>query len=62
MNNLKAARIKKNLSQIDLVKLSGVTRSRISQIENGNIDNVKLKEMKILSKVLGSTIQDLFFS
>lgn len=58
--NLKIERVKRSWSQNDLSKLSGVSRSIISQIENGNIDNIKFGTLKRLAEVLNSTVEELF--
>ena len=61
--NMKIARIKLNLSQGDLSKKADVSRTLISQIENGrSIDNIKLGILKKLADALNSTVQELFLS
>lgn len=58
--NLKIARMKKNMSQNKLCKITGISRSALSQYENGKA-NPSLKVMKKLSKALGVPVTELFF-
>lgn len=58
--NLKIARMKKNMSQNKLCKITGISRSALSQYENGKA-NPSLKVMKKLSKALGVSVTELFF-
>lgn len=59
---LKIERIKKNLSQEKLSKISNVSRATISQLEKGNIDSVKVATLKKIAAALDSSIEELFFS
>lgn len=59
--NLKIARLKKGLSQDDVCRLSGIGRTTLSKLENGEGDP-KLSVMLKLSGVLEISIEELFFS
>lgn len=59
---LKIARIKKGWTQDELSVVSGVTRTTISNIENKGIKNIPVKTLEKLSKALGTTVSELFFS
>ena len=51
LTDLKLKRLKKEMKQIELAKLTGIDRSRLNQIENGWLD-AKLEEIEIIKKVL----------
>ena len=57
---LKFARMEKDMSQIDLAKLVGVTRQTIGMIESGDY-NPSLNLCISICKVLGKTLDDLFW-
>lgn len=57
---LKFARIEKDISQIELAKMIGVTRQTIGMIESGDY-NPSLKLCLAISKALGKTLDDLFW-
>lgn len=59
--NLKIARIKKGLTQDELCEMVGIGRTTLSQLEQGKA-NPKLTLMKKLSKALGVSPVELFFS
>lgn len=59
MNKLKEKRIEKNLTQLELANLVGVTPKYIGFIENGE-RNPSLQVAQNIAKVLGSTIDDIF--
>lgn len=61
-SKLKIERVKKNWSQTDLSKNSGVCRLTISNIENGKIDSTQLGTLKRIAAALDSTVQELFLS
>lgn len=58
---VKIARIKKGLSQIELSKLTGICRTILSKIENGDYSSLRYETMIKLSKELDTTPQKLFF-
>lgn len=62
MKNLKMkfARIEKDLSQIELAKLVGVTRQTIGMIEAGDY-NPTLKLCIAICRALDKTLDDLFW-
>ena len=51
-NKIKQLRIQKKMSQSELSKLSGISQSKISQIENGSL-NITLRTIEIIFGVLG---------
>lgn len=57
--NLKRYRLSKSISQFELGKLSGVSRSYISEIESGIYLNVSLYIICNLCKALTITPNDL---
>lgn len=62
MMNLKVARTKKGWTQIYLSRISTVSPATISNIENKGIENIPVKTLEKLSKALGTTVSELFFS
>lgn len=57
---MKAARLKKNLSQADLAKRIGVSRQTINMIENGAY-NPTIELCIKICKELSVTLNDLFW-
>ena len=57
---MKIARIECDMNQEDLAKAVGVTRQTIGLIESGDY-NPSLKLCKSICKVLGKTLNDLFW-
>lgn len=57
--NLKSYRRKRRLSQIELSKLSGVSRSHISEIESDKYKNITIDVLCKLCRVLCLTPNDL---
>ena len=59
MNKVKDKRIEKNLTQLELANLVGVTPKYIGFIENGE-RNPSLQVAQKIAEVLDSTIEDIF--
>ncbi|MDU5594393.1 helix-turn-helix transcriptional regulator [Peptoniphilus rhinitidis] len=59
MNKVKDKRIEKNLTQLELANLVGVTPKYIGFIENGE-RNPSLQVAQKIAGVLDSTIEDIF--
>lgn len=59
---LKEAREAKGMTQVELAESSGISRQTISAMENGVVRNTKSGTLVALSKALGVTVDDLFFS
>ena len=59
--NLKIARIKKNLTQMELAKQVGITNKYLSQIETGVSKNPSKSVMEKIARVLECSVQELFF-
>ena len=60
-SKIKAAREEKKMSQEELSIKSGVSRTVISELENGQLRTVSSKALLVITKALGSTIDELFF-
>jgi len=56
--NLKRIRVQKSMTQGDIVRTLGVSRSFVSNIENGKT-NPTLATIAKLAKALGVSIEDL---
>ena len=59
-NRLKVLRTGRGLTQEELAKKAHIAKSKLISVEKGCYDNLKFKEMKLLAKILGSTIEELF--
>lgn len=59
-NNLKELREKKDMTQEQLAKVSGVSRTIISQIEQGKPMNLKISTMVDLAKGVGEKVGTVF--
>lgn len=59
-NNVKFARIEKDITQIQLAKRVGVTRQTIGLIEKGEY-NPSLQLCVAVAKTLGKTLDELFW-
>ncbi len=57
---VKEYRLKAGLTQEELSAKSGVNRTTISALENGDEVNVSVKLLKKISKCLGVKISDIF--
>ena len=57
---LKAARAEKDMTQADLAAAVGVTRQTMNAIEKGEY-NPTIKLCRAISRVLGRTLDDLFW-
>lgn len=57
---MKIARMEKDLSQVQLAEITGVTRQTIGMIEAGDF-NPSLKICISICKALGKTLNDLFW-
>lgn len=61
--NLKIARIKKGIKQIDLAREIHVSPATLIKWEKGiELDNIRLGQMKAIARILNSTIEELFLS
>lgn len=61
--NLKLARIKAGIKQIDLAKELHISPATLIKWENGiEFENIRLYQMKKLAKILDSTVQELFLN
>ena len=61
--NLKLARIKAGIKQIDLAKEIHVSPATLIKWEKGiDFENIRLGQMKKLASALNSTVQELFLN
>ena len=59
---IKEARVKAGMTQTALAEKSGVSRSIISQLENGKRDITSTKTLVKIASALGVNIGDIFFA
>ena len=57
---IRVLRAEKKMSQKKLSELSGVSRTTISNIENGTAKNVMFSTLKSIADALGTTVENLF--
>jgi len=60
--NLKVARVKKRLTQRQLVEISDVGLTSITKIERYGIETATVSTLRKLAKALDTTVTELFFS
>ena len=56
---LKALRTARGMSQMDVARVTGLSLSIVSQLEQGLTTNPRLNTVKVLCKALGCRIRDL---
>lgn len=56
---IRELRLQKRLTQEELAKRAGVTRTTICNIENGVQDNIKVKNLKGIADALGVSLSEL---
>lgn len=61
-SKLKVERVKQNKTQDDVATTANISRTTISQIENGRIDNIQLGTLKKIAAAVNSTVEELFLS
>lgn len=61
MNKLKEYRVGMKMTQEELAKISGISRTTIVNIENGNLRFIRSDTMKALSEALNIPVPTLFF-
>ncbi len=59
-NNIKQYRLCKNLTQKQLAKITGLSFSYLSRLENGSSNNPTFKSMQGISKALDKSIFEIF--
>lgn len=59
-NNIKKYRQTMGLTQAELAKISGVSRTVIAQLESGVRENVTAETMLKISKALGKSVEEIF--
>ena len=62
MNRLKEVREERNISQVKLAEMSGVSRQTISKIEADPAAVFKVDTLQALANALGVSIEDIFYS
>lgn len=60
-NKLRTIREAQNLTQDELARISGVSRTTICNLENNSADNVTVKTLTKLADALGASVKDIFF-
>ena len=60
MNRLKALREEKGISQAELAKLTGLSRTTISKIDNGETVNVNTKTIVKIAEVFAVQPSEIF--
>lgn len=60
--NLKIARIKKGLTQRQLVNISGVGLTSITKIEKYGIETTTISTLRKLANALDTSVEELFFN
>lgn len=60
MNRLKALREEKGISQTELAKLTGLSRTTISKIESGEAVNVNTKTIVKIAEVFAVQPSEIF--
>lgn len=60
-NIVKEEREKQHLSQEELSKKSGVSRTIISELENGKTDVITNVSLEKIASALGKRVTDIFF-
>ena len=58
-NLIESARIEKGISQRELAKLTGISRSTLNDIVNGKIKKIKLDDLYQISIPLGLNLENL---
>lgn len=61
ITKLKEVRQKRDITQEELAKKSGVLRATILDLEDGKIKNVSASTIVNLSKVLNCKVSDIFY-
>lgn len=56
---IRELRLQKRLTQEELAKRAGVTRTTICNIENGVQDDIKVKNLKGIADALGVSLSEL---
>ena len=62
MNRVKEIREERNISQVKLSELSGISRQTISKIESDPDANVTVDTLKKLADALCVRVEDIFFT
>lgn len=60
--NLKIARIKKGLTQRQLVEISGVGLTSITKIEKHGIETTTIATLRKLANALDTSVEELFLN
>ena len=60
MNRLKEIREERNMSQVKLAELSGITRQTIAKIESNPQANIKVDTLKKLAHALSVEFYEIF--
>jgi len=58
--NLKMERIRRGMTQAELRKLTKLSPNKIVQIEKGNIENVRVRDLQCIAEAIGIPVCQLF--
>jgi transcriptional regulator with XRE-family HTH domain len=58
-DRIRRARLRANLTQKQLEKLSGFSQGQISAYENGNVKELTREKLEILARAMGAPIEEL---
>ncbi len=61
VTKIKEVREKRGMTQEELSEKSGISRTTISDLENGKIKNTSASTMVSISKALKCKVKDIFF-
>ena len=61
-NRMKQIRKKKGITLTDLSKKTGISRGYLSHLENGSRKNPSIEIMDNISKNLGKSVSNVFFT
>lgn len=61
VSNVKVARIKRGYTQRELITMVNISPNSLVKIERGDYSALKYDTMIKLSKILGETVDNLFF-
>lgn len=62
VSSIKIARIKCGYTQKELIKLLNISPNTLVKLERGDYSKLKYETMLKLSKILGETVDNLFFN
>ena len=61
-NLIESARVEKGISQRELAKLTGISRSTLNDLINGKIKKVDIDDLRKIAETLDMSFQKLFYT